>query len=194
MRGIEFVGAGNPQLVNFGNTTLGVLSNGGSLTAADGEEPWQIISQPSNTYTLFGFGRYKLTDTIQASLQLNYGYFTGKGTAQSNMQTALVIKSDNAFIPASVRAAMQAGGITSFTLGTFNANNFSNYNVNDGNYFAHVGRLARARDDLQSPPVDARRLHPGRHAGRRLVLERLLPAFHGPVLCPCAGRPRSWRT
>ena len=137
LRGIEFVGAGIPQLVNFGNTTLGVLSNGGSLTDRDGLAPWQTISSMSNTYTFFGFGRYKLTDTIQASLQLNYGYFTGKGDAQSFQQlgtSGVVIKSDNAFIPASVRATMQSTGITSFVLGTINGENFNNSTVNGENF------------------------------------------------------------
>jgi outer membrane receptor protein involved in Fe transport len=145
LRGIEFVGAGIPQLVNYGNLTSGTLSNGGSLTSRDGEDAWQTISQPSNTYTFFGYGRYKLTDTIQASLQLNYGYFTGKGSAQSNMQTGLVIKSDNAFIPASVRATMASTGITSFTLGTLNGNNYNNSIATGANFFAQTeGALAPA--------------------------------------------------
>jgi len=57
LRGIEFVGAGIPQLVNFGNLTLGSISNGGSLTAADGEKPWALISAPNNVYTAFAYGR-----------------------------------------------------------------------------------------------------------------------------------------
>ena len=145
LRGIEFVGAGIPQLVNFGNITLGVLSNGGSLTTADGEQPWTIIAQPNTQYTFFAFGRYKITDTIQASLQLNYGYDTEKSFAQSNLQTALVIKSDNAFIPASVKATIASTGITSFTLGTFNGNNFNNYaSPNDNFYQPAEGDLAPA--------------------------------------------------
>ena len=135
LRGIEFVGNGIPQVVNFGNVTAGVLSNGGSLTAADSEKPWGLLSAPNTTYTAFGFARYKITDTIQASLQLNYGYFTGKDFAQSNLQTGLLIKSDNAYIPASVRATMQATGITSFTLGTLAGNNFNNYGVTGDGYF-----------------------------------------------------------
>jgi outer membrane receptor protein involved in Fe transport len=137
LRGIEFVGAGIPQLVNFGNVSLGVLSNGGSLTAADSDMPFQTISGMSNTYTFFGYGRYKITDTIQASLQLNYGYFTGKGTAQSFQQlntNGVVIKSDNAFIPASVKATLTSTGITSFQVGTINSNNYPSYGVTGENY------------------------------------------------------------
>jgi outer membrane receptor protein involved in Fe transport len=147
LRGIEFVGAGIPQLVNFGNLTLGTISNGGSLTGADGEKPWGLISAPNNVYTAFGFVRYKITDTIQASLQLNYGYFTGKDYAQSNLQTALTIKSDNAFIPASVRATIQSTGITSFTLGTVNGNNFNNYTQQGDGYFQQTaGDIAPATE------------------------------------------------
>jgi outer membrane receptor protein involved in Fe transport len=136
LRGIEFVENGIPQIVNYGNVTLGSLSNGGSLTAANAsEKPWGLVSAPHQIYTFFAFGRYKVTDTIQASMQLNYGYFTGKDFAQSYLETALVIKSDNAYIPASVQQAMSAGGITSFTMGTLNGNNFNPYNPSAG-YFA----------------------------------------------------------
>ncbi|HJR57071.1 MAG TPA: TonB-dependent receptor [Rhizomicrobium sp.] len=129
LRGIRFVENGRVEQVTFGNITAGVLSNGGSLTDRDSEAPWQTIGGPNTTYTLFAHGSYKLTDTIKASVQLNYGYFTGKGDAQSLQQTgsALVIKADNAFLPAQVRDAMVAGGIASFNLGTLNANNFNNY-------------------------------------------------------------------
>ena len=144
LRGIEFVGAGIPQLVNFGNVTNGVLSNGGSLTAADSLAPWQTISGSNNTYTFFGFGRYKLTDTIQASVQLNYGYFTGKGDAQSFQQlntSGVTIKSDNAFIPAAVKATLNSTGITSFQVGVINGNNFPPNGVNGSefNQFAADG-------------------------------------------------------
>ncbi len=82
LRGIEFVGNGIPQLVNYGNLTLNTLSNGGSLTAADGEQMYTMIGIPNAKYTAFAFARYKITDTIQASLQLNYGYSSGKDFAQ----------------------------------------------------------------------------------------------------------------
>ena len=66
------------------------------------------IASPTNSYAFFGYGRYKLTDTIQASAQVNYGYSTGRGASGPAQQTALTIQSDNAYLPASVAAAMQA--------------------------------------------------------------------------------------
>ena len=134
LRGIEFVGNGIPQLVNFGNVTLGSLSNGGSITPRDSDTILELAALPSRSYNFFGYVRYKLTDTIQASLQLNYGTNFSKSRTSSSTQTAVVILSDNAYIPASVRSTMQAGGITSFTMGYFAENNFDNYNITSSNY------------------------------------------------------------
>jgi len=136
LRGIEFVGAGIPQVVNFGNVSLGSVSNGGSLTAGTSDAPWEVVAIPSTTYTFFGYDRFKLTDTIQASLQLNYGFNHTTSRTASAFQTAIVVASDNAFIPASVRATMQTGGITSFTMGEFASSNFNLNNVTPEDYIS----------------------------------------------------------
>ena len=144
LRGIRFVANGAVEPVNFGNITNSTLSNGGTLTDRDGEAPWQTLGGPNTTYTLFAHGSYKLTDTIKASVQLNYGYFTGKGDAQSQMKT-VTVKSDNAYLPASVQSAMVAGGIASFSLGTLDGNNFNNNTVTGENYTSQAaGSLAPA--------------------------------------------------
>jgi outer membrane receptor protein involved in Fe transport len=135
LRGIQFVGNGVLQTVNFGNVTAGTLSNGGSLTGADGEQPWTVIAQPNNQYTFFGYGSYALTDTIHASLQVNYGYFTGKDFAQTVLQTAENVTADNPYIPASLKATMTANGIPSFTMGIINSSNFDNRTVTNDDYF-----------------------------------------------------------
>ncbi|HVZ27754.1 MAG TPA: TonB-dependent receptor plug domain-containing protein, partial [Rhizomicrobium sp.] len=134
LRGIEFVNNGIPQIVNFGNVTLGALSNGGSLTPRDSDTIYELAALPSRSYNFFAFARYKITDTVQASLQLNYGTNFSKSRTSSSTQTAVVIQSDNAYIPASVKATMVAGGITSFTLGYFAAANFDNYSITKDNY------------------------------------------------------------
>ena len=113
---------------------MGSLSNGGSLTDRDSDTILEMAALPSRSYNFFAFGRYKLTDTIQASLQLNYGSNFSKSRTSSSTQTAVLIQSDNAFIPASVRATMQTAGITSFTMGVFAENNFNNYAITADNY------------------------------------------------------------
>ncbi|HUE64237.1 MAG TPA: TonB-dependent receptor [Rhizomicrobium sp.] len=145
LRGIQFVGAGQVTQANFGNITGGALSNGGSLTDRESEAPWQTIGNPNTTYSLFADGWYKITDTIKASLQMNYGYFTGKGDAQSFQQLSLKILPDNAYLPPSVQQAMIAGGIPSFTMGTLNGNNFNNNTATGENYTRQAaGALAPA--------------------------------------------------
>jgi outer membrane receptor protein involved in Fe transport len=147
LRGIQFVGAGQVTQANFGNLTgnNGALSNGGSLTDRESEAPWQTIGNPNTTYALFTHGSYQLTDTIRASVQMNYGYFTGKGDAQSFQQLSLKILPDNAYLPASVQQAMIAGGIPSFLMGTLNGNNFNNNTATGENYTRQAaGALAPA--------------------------------------------------
>jgi len=145
LRGIRFVGAGVPEQVNFGNLTGSALSNGGTLTDRDSEAPWQTLGNPNTTYALFADGSYKLTDTIKASIQVNYGYFTGKGDAQSFQNVTMTVRADNAFLPPSVSAAMAAGGIPSFIMGTLNGNNFDNHAVTSDNYTKmQAGALAPA--------------------------------------------------
>lgn len=135
LRYIRFTGEGKAELVNPGNVTNGVLSNGGSINEYDSYAPLQTIGYPTTTYTLFAYGKYELTDTVRASVQLNYGYFTGKGDAQSFQQTSLTIRQDNAYLPATVRDAMVTGGIQSFVMGTMNTNNFNNRTVTGSDYF-----------------------------------------------------------
>jgi outer membrane receptor protein involved in Fe transport len=125
LKGIQFVGAGNLEQVNYGNVTANALSNGGSLNTRTTQAPLTAISEPSNTYTLFADARYRLTDTIEASIQLNYGYFTGLSESLAAANTNLTIHGDNAFIPAALQSTLQNTGIPSFTLGTLNVNNYN---------------------------------------------------------------------
>jgi outer membrane receptor protein involved in Fe transport len=145
LRGIQFVGQGVPEAVDYGNLTRGVLSNGGSFTERDSQAPFNAITQPISTYSWFGYGRYQLTDNIQASIQGNFGYATGKGMNVSTVQTGVVIKADNAFLPPSIQSAMTAGGIPSFTLGTLNTNNYNLQTATGANFSGNAqGALSPA--------------------------------------------------
>lgn len=135
LRYTRFTADGTAEVVRPGNITNGVLSNGGSIDEYDSYAPLQTIGYPTTTYTLFMYGKYQLTDAVRASVQLNYGYFTGKGDAQSFQQNSLTIQRDNAFLPASVRDAMVAGGVSTFVMGTMNTNNFNNRTVTGDDYF-----------------------------------------------------------
>jgi len=125
LKGIQFVGPGaTPSPFNYGNVTAN-QSNGGSANFANGIGPSEALADAYYTATLFGFARYRLTDSIGASLQLNFGQSRTFNTSDAGAAsfTTNTILSGNPYIPASVQATMTTSGITSFTLGTTLTNN-----------------------------------------------------------------------
>ncbi len=136
LRGINFVGPNaTPTKFNFGNISGG-LAWGGDANLYNSENWDYILAVPQRLFTFFGYGSYKLTDTVKLSVQANYGHTWNAGAAKTDINQGLVIKSDNAFIPASVKATMTANGITSFTMGTLNSNNYDVHST-DGENFIH---------------------------------------------------------
>jgi outer membrane receptor protein involved in Fe transport len=124
LRGIDFIGPNAvPTPVNLGNL-VGPAAYGGDLGFYDSQTPMDPVAIPSRQTTFFTYGSYKLSDTVRASIQLNYGrdWAQDTGTAAQNLGN-LTIQSDNAYIPALVKATMAANGITSFVMGTTNMNN-----------------------------------------------------------------------
>ncbi len=124
LKGIQFVGpTGTPAPFNFGNVS-GPISNGGSAEHYEGE--LNNLTAAYHTATLFGYGSYKLTPNIVASLQLNYG----KSWSENNSVPAVklgnqIIKVDNAYLDPTVAARAQSLGITQFSFGSINLNNLT---------------------------------------------------------------------
>ena len=140
LRGIDFVGPNAvPTPVNIGNV-IGPAAWGGDLGFFDSQTPITIMASPNTQGTLFGYAAYKLTDSIRASVQLNFGrdYVQNTGTTAEKLGT-LVIQSDNAFIPASVKATMTANGIPNFSMGTTNINNVNIHNFGPNDAALSIG-------------------------------------------------------
>ena len=81
-----------------------------------------LIGVPYHSFTFFGFANYRLTPTLGASLQLNYGNL-GEQNINSDLQKANTILAGNPFIPATIAAQMSnnlVGGATSISVGTNN--------------------------------------------------------------------------
>ena len=135
LKGTQFTGP-NAVAAPFNFGTL-PIANGNCFNCSGNpfsdQSQTGLTSVPYHNTTLFGFARYKVTDTIQASVQVNYGHNFEENLAATR-KSAITVQSDNAFIPASVKAAMTAGGIASFTLDTDNINNLSDphsFSLND---------------------------------------------------------------
>ncbi len=68
----------------------------------------------------FGRASFELTPNIELFVQGSYAKYEGLSYYISPTQTGITIRSDNAFLPASVRNQMTALGLTTFTMGTSN--------------------------------------------------------------------------
>lgn len=123
LRGTQFVGSGaTPAPFNFGNVS-GAFSNGGSGETAQSD--LDHLTLPLHTTTLFSHTRYKITNDISASLELNYGKSFSKNNSYvyNRYSNVPINVADNPYLPDSVRTAAQAAGYTYLYLGTNNMNN-----------------------------------------------------------------------
>jgi outer membrane receptor protein involved in Fe transport len=126
LKGIQFTGPNATQSpFNYGTIPI---ANGACFNCSGNNfsnlTQYGLIAVPYHNTTLFAFARYKVTDSINASVQLNYGQNFEENFA-ADRTSALTIKTDNAYLPASIQARMVAGGIPSITLDTNNTNNKS---------------------------------------------------------------------
>lgn len=123
LRGTQFVGStATPAPFNFGNVS-GAFSNGGSGETAQSDLDHLTI--PLHTTTLFSHTRYKITNDISASLELNYGKSFSKNNSYvyNRYSNVPINVADNPFLPDSVRTAAQTLGYPYLYLGTNNMNN-----------------------------------------------------------------------
>jgi len=110
LAGIQFVGPnGTPVPYDKGLTT-GTGSVGGSSNIYNSEQPTNLLAFPFHSLTLFGYGQYRLTSNISASLQLNYGKSWSMNDSTTAFKQNYRIYSDNAYLDPSLAARMNAPG------------------------------------------------------------------------------------
>jgi iron complex outermembrane recepter protein len=117
LKGKAFNPDGSLRDFDYG-TVIGTNSVGGEGPSNDDLSP---LVTPQKRYATMASVTYDLTDKIKLTGELrrsrmwnNYIWFGDHNRGN------LTIKSDNAFLPAAVKAAMAAAGQTSFTMGRFN--------------------------------------------------------------------------
>jgi iron complex outermembrane receptor protein len=110
LAGTQFVGPnGTPVKYDPGLTT-GTGSVGGSSNIYNSEQPTNLLSYPFRSLTFFGYGQYRLTDNISASLQLNYGNSWAKNDSTTAFSQNYKIYADNAYLDPSIAARMNVPG------------------------------------------------------------------------------------
>ena len=141
LRGTAFGPGGLPYQFNYG-----AFKPAASATTPQTAGPWMIgggweenqfnsaQSLKASEERVGGFGRisYDLTENVTGFFQASYNNTkTNNTTGYQFNQANVVIRSDNAFIPVSVRNVLQANNIAQFTMGTMNADLPLRLAVND---------------------------------------------------------------
>lgn len=119
LRGTEFRSDGTTFQHDYGTYYgSGLFQSGGS---ADPANPFLInfpLVAPVQRYSTMAELRYDFSDSVTGYVDASYGHSSGQTIAsQVRDSGTITIRRDNAFLPASVGASMDAAGITSFTFG-----------------------------------------------------------------------------
>ena len=126
LKGTAFGPGGTPYKFNYGSIFSNPYMQGGDWQLGD-LRPYNDIDQKQNNNVLFARLSYDVTD--------NFNVYAQWGWTQARIYNDIapswvfgtsgyVVKVDNAYLPASVRAAMVANGVTQFAIGTTNADSF----------------------------------------------------------------------
>lgn len=115
----QFVGS-NAQPVPYspGHVNGTVSFGGNGDTSILGNE---AVGQPQSGYNFYSYASYRVASNILAHLELDYGSDSGASSIYPYLRS-VTITADNPYIPAQTKAQMTALGVTSFALGTTNAN------------------------------------------------------------------------
>ena len=118
-KGTTFDNNGNPIPFNYGS-----LVSSTTMVGGDGIKPQFLpLAAPVTRNVLYTRASWKFTDNVTGYLEGNYGesdYQYQVGSYDQNLgATALTIRSDNAYLSDSLRAAMAAKGVTSLTLNKY---------------------------------------------------------------------------
>ncbi len=120
LRGITFGPGGAPSQFNFGSLVSDPYMQGGDWRSTL-VNMFNTLDQRVTRQGVFLRTSYDLSDDVQAFVQAQWGFAHSIGWALKQFNVGnIIVRADNAFIPALVRAQAQALGVTQFTLGTNN--------------------------------------------------------------------------
>jgi len=144
LRGITFNHDGTTRQYQYGQilgTNLSPLFTiGGEGTYENGYLQGILLTPPVERYSAFAHVDYELTDSIKANVDLLYGRVKGK-VIGSQARGNFTIDRNNAYLPASVAAIMDANNISSFTLGRVFGDLGGSVDHSDNKTYRAVGSL-----------------------------------------------------
>ncbi len=120
LKGTAFGAGGTPYQFKYGSVVGAATQSGGDWATNDGR-PFYWLDTAQKTDNLFTRVSYDITDDINAWVQYDWAQnYSHNDVNHYWFLGSLTVRNDNAYIPASVRAAMTANGLTQFALGTWN--------------------------------------------------------------------------
>jgi outer membrane receptor protein involved in Fe transport len=128
-RNVQFGAGGVQSPFQLGNYVGGVWMQGGGGLFLSPE--FAILATANKRSSAFGRVTYDFTDNLQGFGELLYAETDGHYTNTIGYDSGtIIIRRDNAFLPANILASMVANNIASFTMGRMNAefgrvNNYS---------------------------------------------------------------------
>jgi outer membrane receptor protein involved in Fe transport len=121
LKGLTFDNGGNPTVFNYGTQVTGATMIGGDGIITQTSS--QLGASPAKNMTAYERTSWDFSDDLSVYAEGAYAiskYDYQNGSPDANIgSTALTIASDNAFLPASVKAAMAANKLTSFALNKY---------------------------------------------------------------------------
>ena len=131
LKGIAFGPGGTPYQYNYGPVTRDPFTQGGDWRSSV-QDMYTALDSLITAESVFTRASYDITDDInvffQASWNRTYAY--AADSQQYNVGN-ISVKTDNAFLPASVAAQAQALKLTSLTIGSFSQDLGAFYTSND---------------------------------------------------------------
>ena len=119
LRGLTFLPDGTTRQYQYGDVYGNLMIGGDGYGINNFQDV--MLKVPVKRQVAYARAEYEFSKALTLSLEGSYGRSeTSSINGYSRDQASLTIRRDNAFLPASVGAAMDQAGITSFTMGRFN--------------------------------------------------------------------------
>ncbi len=135
LKGIAFGPGGSPYQFVYGDLVSGLEMRGGQWKANQVRgTKGNSIDSKQDTQSIFGRVAYDVTENVNVFLQGSYTYSGVLTRALPQINPAnLAVRTDNPFLPESVRQNAVTLGVTGFTLGTLHPDLPGNYTDNRRN-------------------------------------------------------------
>lgn len=120
LMGLAFDANGTPYQADFGTFYgVGIFQAGGSIDPVNSFYNNFPLVSPVERYSILGNAGYDFTDSLRGFVELSHAHVLGTtiGAAPRFIAGQLQIRTDNAFLPDSVRARMAQAGVAQINLG-----------------------------------------------------------------------------